>query len=75
MNDMITKAQLTDGLEFIYKSCTYTVNHVVYITNHLGYVGNIDKIGTKSFTIYTYVMGKQVKIKVNYDECELVVAD
>jgi hypothetical protein len=74
---MITKTQFTDGLPFIYKSCTYTANtNEGYIKNKVyGYVGNIEKIGTKSFTIYTYVMGKQVKVKVNYDECELVVAD
>jgi hypothetical protein len=72
---MITKTQLKAGLPFIYKSCTYTVNaNEGYIKNKVyGYVGNILSIGTKSFTIYTYVMGKQVKVKVNYNECELVV--
>jgi hypothetical protein len=70
---MITKTQLTDGLPFIYKSCKYVVNeNEGYIKNAVyGYVGNIEKIGTRSFTMYTYVMGKQVKVKVNYDDCEL----
>jgi hypothetical protein len=72
---MITKTQLTDGLPFRYKSCKYVVNkNEGYVTNAVyGYVGNIEKIGTRSFTMYTYVMGKHVVVKVNYKDCELVV--
>jgi hypothetical protein len=74
MNDMITKTQLIDGLPFTYKSCKYTLHKDEgYVTNGLyGYVGNIDKIGTRSLTVYTHVMGKQVRVKVNYRDCKLV---
>ena len=71
---MITKTQLIDGLEFTYKSCKYILHkNEGYITNRVyGYVGNIDKIGTRSLTVYTYVMGKKVNVKVNYIDCEVI---
>ena len=73
---MITKTQFTDGLPFRYKAVRYTLNKDIgYIKDITGYVANIDKIGTKSFTVYTYVMGKEVKVKVRYEDCELVVID
>ena len=71
---MITKTQLIDGLPFTYKSWKYTLHKDEgYVTNGLyGYVGNIDKIGTRSLTVYTYVMGKKVNVKVNYKDCEVI---
>jgi hypothetical protein len=73
---MITKAQFKAGLPFRYKTIKYTLKGEVdhyCITDFTGYVGNIESIGTRSFTLYTYVMGKFVKVKVNYRDCELVV--
>ena len=73
---MITKAQLQDGLPFRYKTIKYTLKEFegnYYVADFTGYVGNVESIGTKSFTLYTYVMGKVVKVKVNYSDCELVV--
>jgi hypothetical protein len=73
---MITKEQFTDELPFRYKAVRYTLNKDIgCIKDITGYVGNIESIGTKSFTIYTYVMGKQVKVKVNYEDCELIIED
>ena len=76
---MITKTQLKAGLQFTYKFSKYSLKGEegdYYISNSIvGYVGNILSIGTKSFTLYAYVMGKKVNIKVNYIDCELVVAD
>ena len=57
---MITKQQFKDGIQFKYSNTTYKASHhddeMYYISNFAGYVGNILKIGTKSFTIYTFVM-------------------
>ena len=73
---MITKEQLVEGLPFRYKTFRYVVDkNIGCIKGITGYVANIDKIGTKSFTVYTYVMDKQVKVKVNYEDCELIVED
>jgi hypothetical protein len=75
---MITKTQLKAGLQFRYKTMKYSLKgeedqYCIIGGGLMGYVGNIESIGTKSFTIYTYVMGKAVKVKVNYSDCELVV--
>jgi hypothetical protein len=76
---MITKQQLKSSTPFTYKSIKYTVKSAsdgeYFVSGPVGYEGNILKIGTKSFTMYTFVMGKQVKIKVNYNECEPVIAE
>jgi hypothetical protein len=77
---MITKQQFKDGIPFKYKELKYSVkstydNDGYYVSNFTGYVGNIKKIGTRSFTIFTFVMGKEVVVKVNYSECEPVMAD
>jgi hypothetical protein len=76
---MITKQQFKDGVKFKYENTTYKTtcsgDESYYVSNFGGYVGNVLKIGTKSFTMYTFVMGKQVKIKVNYNECEPVIAE
>jgi hypothetical protein len=76
---MITKQQLKSSTPFTYKSIKYTVKSAsdgeYFVSGPIGYEGNILKIGTKSFTMYTFVMGKQVKIKVNYYECEPVIAE
>ena len=76
---MITKQQFKDGVQFKYRNTTYKASHqddgIYYISNFGGYVGNILKIGTKSFTIYTFVMGKKVTVKVNYSDCEPVIAE
>ena len=76
---MITKQQFKDGVKFKYGNTTYKAGNagdeMYFISNFGGYVGNILKIGTKSFTIYTFVMGKKVTVKVNYDECEPVIAE
>lgn len=75
---MISKTQLQEGLSFKYKGSMFNLKTIIdekgyYVSNFAGYVGNVDKIGTKSFTVYTYVMSKEVKIKINYSECEPVV--
>ena len=76
---MITKQQFKDGVKFKYGNTTYKAQNqddgIYYISNFGGYVGNVLKIGTKSFTIYTFVMGKKVTVKVNYDDCEPVIAE
>ena len=76
---MISKQQLKDGLAFKYYGSMYSLKSVdgsddsYYIANFAGYVANIIKIGTKSFTAFTYVMSKEVKLKINFSECEPVV--
>jgi hypothetical protein len=76
---MITKQQFKDGVKFKYENTTYKATHnddeSYYVSNFGGYVGNVLKIGTKSFTIYTFVMGKKVVVKVNYNKCEPVIAE
>lgn len=76
---MITKQQFKDGVQFKHGNTTYKASHhddeMYYISNFAGYVGNVLKIGTKSFTIYTFVMGKKVTVKVNYSDCEPVIAE
>ena len=37
----------------------------VVLTDH---EGNVDKIGTKTFEMYTFIMDKKVKLKYRYDE-------
>jgi len=75
---MISKQQLKDGVAFKYQGSMYNIKGTIdeggyYVSNFAGYVGNVDKIGTRSFTVFTYVMSKEVKIKINYSECEPVV--
>jgi len=73
---MITKTQLKAGLPFTYKTKKYTLNcegDNYYVTDFIGYVGNVSSLGTKSFTLYKFVMGKMFKVKVEYRDCELVV--
>jgi len=76
---MITKQQFKDGVKFKYENTTYKATYSddesYYVSNFGGYVGNVLKIGTKSFTIYTFVMGKKVTVKVNYSDCELGIAE
>jgi hypothetical protein len=80
---MITKQQFKDGVKFKYENTTYKASHHLlfrddesyYGSNSGGYVGNVLKIGTKSFTIYTFLMGKKVTVKVNYSDCEPVIAE
>lgn len=76
---MITKQQFKDGVQFKYRNTTYKSHNqddgIYYISNFGGYVGNVLKVGTKSFTIYTFVMGKKVTVKVNYSDCEPVIAE
>ena len=75
---MISKTQLQDGVAFKYKGSMYNIKGTIiedgyYVSDFAGYVANVDKIGTKSFTMFTFVMSKEVKIKINYSECEPVV--
>jgi hypothetical protein len=77
---MITKQQIKDAVPFKYGVCTYKIKNTLdddgyYVADFTGYVGNVLKIGTKSFTMFTYVMGKRVNVKVNYSECEPVIAE
>ena len=73
---MITKQQLLSGATFKFGNLKYELvkdNDANYIrSTYTGYVGNVVKIGTKSFTLYTYVMNRKVTVKVNYSDCELV---
>jgi hypothetical protein len=77
---MISKQQIKDAVPFTYKSLRYTIKNTLdnhgdyYVVDFAGYVGNVLKIGTKSFTMFTFVMGKKVMVKVNYSECEPVIA-
>ena len=74
---MISKQQIKDGVAFKYKGSMYNIKGTIddgyYVSNFTGYVANVDKIGTKSISAFTYVMSKEVKIKINYSECEPVV--
>lgn len=84
---MISKQQLKDGVAFKYQGSIYNIKVPIslydikdtideygyYVSNFAGYVGKVDKIGTRSFTVFTYVMSKQVKLKINFSECEPVV--
>lgn len=76
---MISKQQLKEGLAFKFNGSMYSLKSVYgsddsyYIANSTGYVANIDKIGTKSLTAFTYVMNKLVKLKIDFSECEPVV--
>jgi len=82
---MITKTQLTDGFKFTYGSEIYRLKEPIwgdyfYVIKENNdktsqYVGNIETIEDEYFTIYTYVMGRKIKVKINYDECELAIAD
>ena len=77
---MISKQQIKDAVPFKYKGLKYTVKNTLdndgyYVADFTGYVGNVLKIGTKSFTMYTFVMSKKVVVKVNYSECEPVMTE
>jgi hypothetical protein len=73
---MISKQQLLSGATFKFSNLKYQLvkdDDANYIRSiYTGYVGNVVKIGTKSFTLYTYVMNRKVTVKVNYSDCELV---
>ena len=80
---MISAAQLTSGVEFTFKGSTYTAelqdrdnaNEPQYfIANYSRYCGNIKSIGKNSFTMYTFVMGKYISVRVPFSECMLVMS-
>ena len=77
---MISAAQLTSGVEFTFKGSTYTAelqdrdnaNEPQYfIANYSRYCGNIKSIGKTSFTMYTFVMGKYISVRVPFADCRV----
>lgn len=38
----------------------------------LGYEVWVEKVGTKGFEGYRYIMGKKVKVKIKFEELELI---
>lgn len=39
---------------------------------NLGYEVWVEKVGTKGFEGYRYIMGKKVKVKIKFEELELI---
>jgi len=80
---MITAEQLKAGVDFKFKGSTYsaeiqdvenTKKPQYFIANYSRYCGNIKSIGKTSFTMYTFVMGKYISVRVPFSECEAVVS-
>ena len=82
----MTKQQFLDGKEFTIGNSNFRLSDdkgsitVVYRTSDgeelfVDNEGNIDKIGTKTFTTYTFVMGRIVKQKHRFEDLELYNAE
>ena len=80
---MITKSQLQAGFKFTYRSEIYKLtkahpeSEFYYVESfnsdnrREGYVGNVETIEGKYFTLYTYVMSHKIMVEINYSECYL----
>ena len=77
---MITAEQLKAGVDFKFKGSTYsaeiqdvenTKKPQYFIANYSRYCGNIKSIGKNSFTMYTFVMGKYISVRVPFAECRV----
>lgn len=75
----MTIQEIKEGKEFIYKGGEYKLiahDHAIGGTTHSviktygTYVGNVSKIGSKIITVYTYVLGKRVEVKMNIKDFE-----
>ena len=78
----MTKQQVLSGIEFKLKSSnnyTFKVDmgegHILKtIYTNVGvkclvdYEANIRKVGTKTITFYTFVLGKMVEVKLRYED-------
>lgn len=78
----ITKQQFLDGKEFTLAGGNYKLGnnggsiHKVYRTNEGELVmvsseANIDKVGTKTVSTYTFVFNKHIKQKFRFEDMEL----
>ena len=77
---MITAEQLKAGVDFKFKGSTYsaeiqdvenTKKPQYFIANYSRYCGNIKSIGKNSFTMYTFVMGKYISVRVPFADCRV----
>ena len=77
---MITAEQLKAGVDFKFKGSTYsaeiqdvenTKKPQYFIANYSRYCGNIKSIGKTSFTMYTFVMGKYISVRVPFADCRV----
>ena len=78
----ITKQQFLDGKEFTLAGGNYKLGsnggsiHKVYRTDKGELVmvsseANIDKVGTKTVSTYTFVFNKQIKQKFRFEDMDL----
>ena len=81
----MTKADFLTGkpFKFGYGEYKYNGGPDDIVTINGGFVNNgkfvelrhevwVEKVGTKGFECYRYVMGKKVKVKIKFDELELI---
>ena len=78
----ITKQQFLEGKEFIFKGSNYKLSdeknaiHRVY-RHYDGTIlmnsseANVDKIGTKTVSTYTFVFGKPINQKLRFEDMDL----
>ena len=79
---MITAEQFKSGVEFTFKGSTYSAElssasahpQEYFIANYSRYCGNVKSIGKTSFTMYTFVMGKYISVRVPFSECIAIEA-
>ena len=78
----ITKQQFLDGKEFTLAGGNYKLNEgglsilKVYRTNEGEFImvsseANIDKVGTKTVSTYTFVFNKHIKQKFRFEDMDL----
>ena len=78
----ITKQQFLDGKEFTLAGGNYKLNdtgdaiHKVYRTDKgelimVSSEANIDKVGTKTVSTYTFVFNKHIKQKFRFEDMDL----
>lgn len=79
----MTIKDIKNGTPFIYKNRTYTMvtveiseynSEVTYYLQdeYIGHIANIDKIGSKVLSAYTYILGRRVAVKINIKDCKPV---
>lgn len=78
----MTKQQVLSGIEFKLRSTDTSTFKVENKDSHLtktiytitglkcleDYTANINKIGTKTISFYTYIIGKRVDVKLKYED-------
>lgn len=73
----MTIKDLKEGKVFKYSSGKFILRKVddgtyCIIKDYGSYVANVNKIGSKKITAYTYVMDKKVNLTINIKDCEEV---